>query len=123
MKYLCLLYYDTGAFARLSEQESAALGPACAPYDAALNASGQVRITGSLAMPQSWVHLVPRDGRPELRSGPYLAVPQQAGAFLIVDAESDEDAQRIASKHAAANIGEHLGFAVEVRRCETYRES
>ena len=120
MKYLCLLYYDTDAFAQLSAQEAAAIGPACAPHDAALNATGQVRITGSLAMPDTGAHFVPRDGKPELHPGPYLAIPQQVGAFLIVDADSDDDARRVASKHAAANVGEQLGFAVDVRRCETY---
>lgn len=123
MKYLCLLYYDTEAFSRLSEREAAELGPACAPHDAALNATGQVRVTASLASPETWAHLRPREGKPELRPGPYLAMPQQVGAFLIVDAESDEDAHRVASRHAAANVGERLGFAVDVRRCETYRES
>lgn len=123
MKYLCLLYYDTEAFARMSEEEAAALGPACAPHDAALDATGRVRVTGSLAMPETWTHFVPRDGKPELRPGPYLAIPHQVGAFLIVEAESDEEARRVASKHAAANVGEALGFAVEVRRCDTYVES
>jgi hypothetical protein len=123
MKYLCLLYYDTDAFARMSAQEAAALESACAPHDALLEATGQVRVTGTLAMPDTWMHLVPRDGNPELRSGPYLAVPQQVGAFLIVEAESDHEAHRVASRHAAANVGEPLGFAVDVRRCDGYRES
>jgi hypothetical protein len=33
-----------------------------------------------------------------------------------------EEAKQVASKHPAANFGEELGFAVEVRPCETYQE-
>ena len=47
----------------------------------------------------------------------WLLVP---GAFFLVDASSTEEAQVIASKHAAANYGEHIGFAVEVRPCELF---
>jgi hypothetical protein len=38
----------------------------------------------------------------------------------VVDAATDDEARKVASLHAAANIGEQLGFAVEVRRCDTY---
>jgi len=30
------------------------------------------------------------------------------------------EAKGVAAKHATANFGEHLGFAVEVRPCGTY---
>jgi hypothetical protein len=46
---------------------------------------------------------------------------RQAGAFFIIEAASSQEAQTIASKHAAANYGEHIGFAVEVRECEHYQ--
>lgn len=123
MKYLCLCYYDVDVFKRLTPGESAAIGPACAPHDAILNATGKVRITGSLRMPDAWSHFVPRDGRPELHAGPFLEGPRHPGAFLVVDADSDEEARSIASKHATAHVGEHLGFAIEVMGCEFYRES
>jgi len=122
MIYLCLCWYDVDAFRALSPEEAAKIGPACAPHDAALNATGQVRATGSLAMPDAWVHFVPRNGAPELHPGPFIDGPRQAGAFLLVEADSDEEAQRVASKHATANFGEHLGFAIDVRRCEFFRE-
>lgn len=52
--------------------------------------------------------------------GRYLATPHQAGAFFIINAATEEEALRVASKHAAANYGENLGFAVEVRACDSY---
>ncbi len=34
-----------------------------------------------------------------------------------------DGAMQVASKHAAANYGEHVGFAVEVRACEQFEWS
>jgi hypothetical protein len=75
MKFLCLCYYDTAAFARLSAEEAAKIEPACKPHDARLN-----------------------------------------------EAKDMEEAKAVAAKHPAANFGEELGFAVEVRPCEMYEE-
>lgn len=64
--------------------------------------------------------LVPDRGTPRLRADPWLDARDQAGAFFLIEAESDEEARQVASKHAAANYGEELGFAVEVRACESF---
>jgi hypothetical protein len=120
MKYLCLCYYDADAFAGLSPSELEAIGPACQPHDAALKATGKLIVQGSLSTPDTWSHFVPKEGKPELAQGPYLRGNRQAGAFLLIEAETTEEAQQVASRHAAANYGEHLGFAVEVRACEMF---
>ena len=71
-------------------------------------------------MPDSWVHFIPKQGKPSLKKGPYLEGSKQVGAFFIIEAQSADEAQDVASKHAAANYGEHIGFAVEVRGCEIF---
>ncbi|WP_223671200.1 YciI family protein [Kangiella shandongensis] len=120
MKYLCLCYYNTDAFSTLSPSELEAVGKACVPHDSALKATGKVLAQGSLAAPDSWTHFVPENGEPNLVNEPYIKSSDLAGGFFIIEADSVEEAQTIASKHAAANYGEHLGFAVEVRECEAY---
>lgn len=120
MKFLCLCYYDTVAFALLDATEIEDVGKACRPHDAALKATGKVVAQGSLSAPEGWSHFISRDGRPQLRPGPYQESTRLAGAFFLVDAGSVEEAQDVASKHAAANYGEHIGFAVEVRPCEMF---
>ena len=120
MKFLCLCYYASDAFARLSPSEAQAVGPACEPHNRALRATGKVSIQGSLSSPDTWVHFIPKEGRPVEQAGPYLKGNRYSGAFFVVDAETMDEAKSVASKHAAANFGEHLGFAVEVRRRETY---
>lgn len=120
MKYLCLCYYNTDVFSTLEPSELEAVGNACIPHDAALKATGKVLAQGSLAAPDAWVHFVPENGKPNQEKGPYIRNNDVAGGFFLVEAGSVEEAQSVASKHAAANYGEHLGFAVEVRECETY---
>ena len=120
MKFLCLCYYDVDALARLTPTERREIGEACAPHDAALRATGKVEAQGSLSLPDTWVHFVAKQGRPTMLQGPYLKGSRQVGAFFILEADSQEEAQAVASKHAAANYGEEIGFAVEVRRCDHF---
>ncbi|HYG54020.1 MAG TPA: YciI family protein [Burkholderiales bacterium] len=122
MKYLALCYYDTAAFEKLPAPEAEKIGPACKPHDANLKATGKLVIQGSLADPGKWFHFVPKDGKPQHRDGAYAEGTRQAGAFFIFEAADPEQARRIASKHAAANFGEHLGFAVEVRPCAMFEK-
>ena len=118
MKYLCLLYYDTDAFARLPSAELEAIGPACRPRDAALKATGRLVTQGSLSLPDTGTSIRPATGAPALSKGPFIAGPRQAGAFLFIDA--DTEAIAVASKRAAANVGAELGFGAAVRACVTY---
>ena len=120
MKYLCLCYYDTEKLALLTNDEKAAIGAACHPYDLDMQATGKVLWVGSLAEPEDWRTIVPKDGKPDVRKGPISSAPSQAGAFVIIEADSIEEATAVASKHPAANYGEHLGFAVDVRPCESF---
>jgi hypothetical protein len=61
MKFLCLCYYDTAAFARMSPEDAAKIEPACKPHDARLKATGKVPVIGSLAFPEKWSSFVPRE--------------------------------------------------------------
>jgi hypothetical protein len=120
MKYLCLCYYDIDTCANLTPEEAQKIGPACKPHDEILKATGRLLVNASLSAPETWSYFVPKAGQPRYVSGRYLPSPHQAGAFFIVDAETEEAALQVASKHAAANYGENLGFAVEVRACDSY---
>ena len=120
MKYLCLCYYDTEKFSRLSPEQLAEIGPACRPHDAILRATGKVVVQGSLAEPEDWKTIRPVNGTPVVSNGPLSDATQRAGAFIIVEADTIDEATAVASKHAAANYGDHVGMAVEVRQCESF---
>ena len=42
------------------------------------------------------------------------------GGFFIIEARDLDEAIRVASKHPAANLGEQVGWGVEVRPIEAY---
>ena len=125
MKYLCLGYYDPEKLVGLSAEELEEMGRECAPHDAALNQSGQLVVAASLSEQKSVV-IRPRRGRPgsgpgrDVSDGPYAEAKELIGSFFIVEAADLDDAVRVASLHPAANWGEHLGWAIEVRPIEAY---
>lgn len=120
MHFLCLLYYNTESLAKAAPSARAALGPLCAPYDAALKATGKVRILGSFSEPNTWVTIVPTKSGPTVKNGQHIQTADQPGAFLVIEAANAEEAVVVASKHAAANVVAEFGFAVEVRPCVKY---
>lgn len=115
-----MLYYDIDKFAALSQAEMEAIGPQCEPYDRQLRATGKVDAIGVLNDPNEWISIRPRGGKSVVSKGKYSASSEQAGAFMIVEAASMEEAVKIASIHPAANIGEDIGWGVEVRACESF---
>jgi len=122
MKYLCLAYYDEKKFTALPKTEIDALVAECKSHDQALHDSGQLIMVASLGATESSTSIRPRQGMPSVTDGPYAETKEQVGAFFIIDAKDLNDAIRIASKHPAANLGEHVGWGIEVRPIEFYQQ-
>ncbi len=123
MKYLCLGYYDEQAFAALSSDEIEALVSQCPPRDADLRASGRMQICASLGPTQASISLRPRNGKTSIIDGPYAEAKEVLGSFFIIEAESREEAIAIASLHPAAQLGEHVGWGVELRPIEYFEQN
>ena len=127
MKYLCLGYYDPEKLVGLSPEQMEEIRRECAPHDAALNRSGKLVVVASLSE-RTPVVIRPRRGRPgsglgpSVSDGPYSEAKELIGSFFIVEADDMDEAVRVASLHPAANWGEHLGWAIEVRPIEFYQE-
>jgi hypothetical protein len=120
MKYLCLAYYDEQAFEALPKPEFDAIVSQCPQYDAALRASGRLVVQASLAPPRATTTLRPKNGKPWVTDGPFAETKEQVGGFFIIEAADLDEAVRVASKHPAANLGEQVGWAIEVRPIEAY---
>jgi len=120
MKYLCLAYYDVKAFEALSGPELDAIVSRCPPHDEALRRSGHLLAQASLGLPRASTTIRPRGGKPAVTDGPFAETKEQVGGFFIIEARDLNEAIRVASKHPAANIGEQVGWAVEVRPMEGY---
>lgn len=115
MKYLCLAYYDTDKFDTLTAEEMAAIGRACKPYDEELQQSGHLLLSGSLGHAREATTIRPRNGKASVTDGPYVETKEQIGGFFLIEARDLNEALRVASRHPAALMNEHLGWAVEVR--------
>lgn len=121
MKYLCLAYYDEKKFETLTEDEMAAIGRDCRPFDEELQRSGHLLEVGSLAATRDSVSLRPRGGKVTVTDGPYAETKEQLGSYFLIEARDLNEAVQVASKHPAARLNEHLGWGVEVRPIETCR--
>lgn len=121
MKYLCLGYYDAEKFDTMSEAEQAAIASECRPHDEALHASGHLVAVASLEH-RTATTLRPKNGRTTVTDGPFAEAKEMIGSFFIVEATDLDEAIQVASMHPAANWGEHLGFAIEVRPIEMFTQ-
>lgn len=121
MKYLCLAYYDTEAFARVPAQALEDLVRESGPHDEAMRAQGHLVTVASLAE-DSAMALRPAAGSTTVDEGHVVAGNRQVGAIFILEARDLNEAIRVASAHPAACLHEELGWAVEVRPIESYEQ-
>ncbi len=122
MKYLCLAYYDVEKFGALPKAEIDAIVSRCAQHDAELRASGRLVLHGSLGEPASSMAIRPRGGQPAVTDGPYAETKELVGGFFLIEAQDLNDAVRVASKHPAAHLGEHVGWGIEIRPVDYFEQ-
>lgn len=123
MKYLCLAYYDEKKFNALPKAEVDALVAECKSHDEELHQSGHLVLVGSLAATASSTGIRPRQGKAAITDGPYAETKEQLGAFFIIEARDLNEAIRVAAKHPAAHLGEHVGWGIEVRPIEYFESA
>lgn len=117
MKYLCLAFGDRSKMEKLSQAEFDALRARIDVYDAELRGSGHLLEAQSL----EWdaVSIRPRGGKAVVTDGPYLETKEQVGGLVVIEARDLNEAVRVASMHPAAHdIGQDLGWGLEVRPIE-----
>jgi hypothetical protein len=113
MKYLCLLYGNQQKVSALSPEEFERLKERCAAYDSELRATSAVRTVESLEWDVTTV--CPKNGKPTVIDGPFVETRDVVGSFMVIEARDLNEAIRIASLHPAANLGETLGWGIEIR--------
>jgi hypothetical protein len=120
MKYLGLAYFTPEKFAALAPDDVKALVSQCPALDEKMRATGKVLVSASLGELEHWRTLLPRGGTTRITDGPYTESREVVGGLFIIEADSQEEALRIASMHPAATIGEEGGWAVELIPLEFY---
>lgn len=113
MKYLCLLYGNQQKMSQLPQAEFAALAEKCKEYDAELHRTGAVRTVETLEWDVTTV--CPKEGKPTVIDGPFVETRDVVASFMVIEARDLNEAIRIASLHPAANMGEALGWGIEIR--------
>ena len=121
MKFLALAYYHEKTFEQTSQEEMKAIVAKCGPLDEALNATGKMEMVASLAATKATVSIRPRNGKPTVTDGPYVETKEQLGSFFLIEADDLQEAIRLASMHPAANLGENMGWGIELRPIEFCR--
>jgi hypothetical protein len=123
MKFLCLAYYDEKKFDAMPKGELDAIVAQCKAHDDALRDGGRLSMIASLAAPATSKSVRPRNGRPSITDGPYAEAKECLGSFFIIEAADLDQATAEASKHPAAHLGEAIGWGIEVRPIEFFRQS
>ena len=120
MKYLGLAYFTPEKFAAMRPGDVEALVSQCPALDEKMRATGKVRVAASLGDLGGWKTLRPHDGKTQVSDGPYTESKEVVGGLFIIDADSPDEAVRIASMHPAATLGEAGGWAVELIPMDFY---
>jgi len=92
----------------------------CPALDDKMRATGKVLVSASLGDLEHWRTLLPRGGTTRITDGPYTESKEVVGGLFIIEADSQEEALRIAAMHPAATIGEAGGWAVELIPLDFY---
>lgn len=120
MQYLGLAYFTPEKFAELSPDEVKAIVSQCPALDEKMRATGKVRVSASLGDLEHWRTLLPQAGKTRITDGPYTESKEVVGGLFIIEADSHDEALRIAAMHPAAQIGEQGGWAVELIPLDFY---
>ncbi|CAB3722414.1 hypothetical protein LMG22037_04885 [Paraburkholderia phenoliruptrix] len=120
MKYLGLAYFTPEQFAALAPEDVKALVSQCPALDEKMRATGKVLISASLGDVESWRTLRPRNGKTHVTDGPYTESKEVVGGLFVIEADTRDEALRIASMHPAATLGEEGGWAIELIPLDFY---
>ena len=120
MKYLGLAYFTPERFAAMAPEDIRKLVSQCPALDDKMRATGKVLVSASLGDLESWKTLRPRSGRTQVIDGPYTEAKEVVGGLFIIDADSQDEALRIAAMHPAATLGEQAGWAIELIPMDFY---
>ncbi|MCG7504308.1 YciI family protein [Mesorhizobium retamae] len=105
MKYLCLVYHEESALRALSAEDSRKLNADSLAYDRVLENSGHL-IAAEALQPVNTAKVVrKRKGRMLVTDGPFAETKEQLLGFVLIEAESLEEALALAAEIPLAEMG------------------
>ncbi|MCI0706405.1 MAG: YciI family protein [Ignavibacteriae bacterium] len=110
MKYLCTIYIDEKKLAAMSQSDYQAVVQRCLDYEDELRVSGHMIAAEALEPIHAATTVQMRGGKMSVTDGPFAETKEQLVGFFMINAGSQDEAVRIASKMPQAQIG-----SIEVR--------
>jgi hypothetical protein len=111
MKYLLLVYNDQRLLDALPAGAGDAMMRECFAHADGLRARGRLLDSQQLDAPETATSVRIRNGRVSTTDGPFAETKEQLGGFNLIEADSLEEAVRIAERFPWARTG-----CIEVRR-------
>jgi hypothetical protein len=114
MKYLGLAYFTPEKMAAMTPDAVKELVSQCPALDEKMRNAGNMLVSASLGDLDRWKTLRPSNGKTRVTDGPYAEAKEVIGGLFVIEADSPDEALRIASMHPAATLGEEAGWVVEL---------
>lgn len=105
MKFICLGFIDSHAFAAAPVADQQAMMDNCFIYDDQLRANGHYKGGEALQLPETAKTLRYANGRVVATDGPFVESKEQLGGILILEARDLDHAVELISKHPGAKFG------------------
>jgi hypothetical protein len=105
MKFICLGYADPSKLEKMSKEELSTGMEECFAYDDVLRRGGHFLGGEALQFANSGVTLRIRDGKVDVKDGPYAETKEQLGGILILEAKDLNQAIALMSKHPGVRFG------------------
>ena len=110
MKFLVMIYNDDSLLEALPEGQADSMMRGCLAHADELRGDGVLVDSQQLESPKTAKTVRIRNGRTSVLDGPFAETKEYLGGFNLIEADSMEDAVRIASEFPWANTG-----CIEVR--------
>ncbi|MGB6191732.1 MAG: YciI family protein [Terracidiphilus sp.] len=110
MKFLCMVFLDEQNMKAMSEAERHELDRRSQAYDRELKAQGHFIAAEALQSTSTAASIRFTDGSPSVTDGPFIETNEYICGFILIEAQSRDEAIEIAKKIPVARFG-----GVEVR--------
>ena len=105
MKFICLVHVDPRRMAGMTDADLKALDAENLVEDQRLLDSGHLIAAGPLAEPETATLVRAVDGKVSMTDGPYVETKEHLGGFILIEAESREEAVALLGTSAMARYG------------------
>lgn len=105
MKFICLVHVDPAMMDGMTKADHEGLNADNLAGDQRLIASGHLIAAGPLAEPETATLVRVRNGKLSMTDGPYVETKEHLGGFVLIEAESREQAMELLADSAMARYG------------------